>query len=478
MIVLWCLLAVAGGFVFVLVCNALRAGWRRPKPGPGQPPVAQQAQTQYAQGLGRMLACATVSRKGRYDDAEFAKLRAVVRELFPLVHARAEFRVFGADCWVYRIPGADPARAVMLMSHHDVAEVPDAADWMHPPFSGAVADGAVWGRGAVDTKGPLYAEFQAVEELLASGWTPPLDLYLASSHNEEIAGDGIPLAVEYFQEKGVAFDFILDEGGAVIAAPMPGISCQCAMIAVHEKGRCALNCRAEEAAGHGGLAGKSDTPVMRMAKFMAEMAAKPPFRRRLYPEVLAMFTQLCPYMHFPMRLVFANLWCFSPLLLRLMPQLNPQAGAMVGTLCAFNSVEGSTKAHACTASAFLRCVREDDLQDDLRAFRAAAANYGVTVEEGDEHEYHAPADLASPALAFVQQCAAAVFPDCACAPFLLPAGTDARHFSGLCRAVLRFAPIRLTPQQFASVHGKDENLDVQALADAVVFYKYLLANLP
>jgi len=73
--------------------------------------------------------------------------------------------------------------------------------------------------------------------------------------------------------------------------------------------------------------------------------------------------------------------------------------------------------------------------------------------------------------------AAAVFPQCACAPFLLPAGTDARHFSALCRSVLRFAPIDLTPDQFASVHGRNENLDVKALADAVVFYKYLLAHL-
>lgn len=477
MIAIWTALALAALFLLTLVFNALRAGLRRPRPGSGQPPIPENIRDGYAHGLGRMIACATVSHRGAYDDAEFAKLRDTVRALFPRFHACAEYRVFGEDCWVYRIPGADGARAVMLMSHHDVAEAGDAGAWDHPPFSGEVADGAVWGRGAVDTKGPLYAEFQAVEELLAEGWTPPCDFYLASSHNEEIAGDGIPLAVKYFQEKGVTFDFILDEGGAVIAPPMPGISQKCAMIAVHEKGRCSLGCRAEESASHGGLAGRSDTPVMRMAKFMTEMSARPPFRRRLYPEVRAMFTQLCPYMCFPLRLVFANLWCFSPLLLKLMPRLNPQAGAMVGTLCAFNSVEGSAKAHACSAEAFLRCVREEDLKADLAAFEAAAGRYGVTVERGGEYEYHAPADLSSPALAYVKECAAAVFPQCACAPFLLPAGTDARHFSALCRSVLRFAPIDLTPDQFASVHGRNENLDVKALADAVVFYKYLLAHL-
>ncbi|MEG2455428.1 MAG: hypothetical protein RSC08_04155, partial [Oscillospiraceae bacterium] len=52
------------------------------------------------------------------------------------------------------------------------------------------------------------------------------------------------------------------------------------------------------------------------------------------------------------------------------------------------------------------------------------------------------------------------------------------HFSDLCSAVLRFAPIDLNKQQFASVHGRDENLGVQALTDAVAFYRHLLTHLP
>ena len=202
MIVLWTVLALAALFLLVLVFNALWAGLRRPRPGSGQPPVPEAVRDEYARGLGRMISCATVSHRGEYDDTEFAKLRDTVRALFPRFHARAEYRVFGEDCWVYRIPGADGARAVMLMSHHDVAEAGDVGAWDHLPFSGEVADGAVWGRGAVDTKGPLYAELQAVEELLAEGWTPPCDFYLASSHNEEIAGDGIPPGRKVFSGKG------------------------------------------------------------------------------------------------------------------------------------------------------------------------------------------------------------------------------------------------------------------------------------
>lgn len=430
---------------------------------------------EYARGLGRMVSCATVSHRDGYDAAEFLKLRAVVEALFPRFHARAQRMIFSDDCWVYRLRGADGGRAVMLMSHHDVAEAPDPEQWAHPPFSGDVADGAVWGRGTVDTKGPLYAELAALEELLAGGWTPPCDVYLASSHNEEIAGDGIPKAVEYFKEQNIKLDFILDEGGAVIAAPMPGVSKKCAMVAVHEKGRCRALCRVEDAAGHAGLNPKTDTPVVRMARFIVEITERPPFRRKLYPEVRAMFTALAPHMTYPLRFVFSHLGLTESLLVGLMPKLNPQAGAMVGTLCAFTKVEGSDKAHCCTAEASLRCVREDDLAADLDALRGLAERHGVTVEVA-ENEYHPPADLDSPALAYVKDCISAVFPDVIPMPFLLPAGTDARHFSSLCRAVLRFAPIDLTSRQFASVHGRDENLDISALEKAVAFYKHLLTN--
>lgn len=333
-------------------------------------------------------------------------------------------------------------------------------------------EGAVWGRGTVDTKGPLYAELKALEELLSEGWAPKCDVYLASSHNEEYAGDGIPKAAEWFRDKKIKLDLVLDEGGAVIDAPLPGIVKKCAMVAVHEKGRCLVKCKAEEASFHGGLAPNVNTPVTRMAKFITDISEKPPFITRLYPEVAAMFSALAKDMSFPLRFVFSHLKLFGPLLVKLMPKLNPQAGAMVGTFCSFNAIEGSTT-HSCNADAFLRCVRRDDLDKDLLSFKAVATKYGVTAEVAD-NDYHTPADLNSPAFSMVQKCVTKIFPDAACAPFLLPAGSDARHFSELCSSVMRFAPIALNAQQFASVHGKNENLSVKALYDAVNFYKYLL----
>lgn len=64
----------------------------------------------------------------------------------------------------------------MVMSHHDVVE--STGDWQEEPFGGVIKDGKLWGRGTVDTKTPLFAEFSAIEELLLEGFEFPVNVYL------------------------------------------------------------------------------------------------------------------------------------------------------------------------------------------------------------------------------------------------------------------------------------------------------------
>ena len=296
----------------------------------------------YAVRLQKMIACRTVSKKDSFEPTEFHKLRQVVEELFPLVHQKMERMIFGDDCWIYRLPGADQNRNIMLMSHHDVVDVTEP--WDYDPY-GEICDGKLWGRGTVDTKTPLFAIFSALEELLEEGFQPPCNVYIGSSHNEEQAGDGIPKARDYFKENGITFEVVLDEGGAVIDPPIGGLTCKkCAMVAVHEKGKYYLECTAEEASGHAGLtAATNATSVERMASFIHAVMTESLFIRRINPQVKAMLEHLVPQCKFPMRLVFSNLWLFGGLLKRIMPKLSPQAGGLLGTICTFSEINGDRK---------------------------------------------------------------------------------------------------------------------------------------
>lgn len=425
---------------------------------------------QYAGRLAQMIRCRTVSVHGTYDDTEFAKLRAVAAKLFPLMHEKAKRYSFSQDCWVYRLPGTDSSRSIALMSHHDVVAAP--GEWSHPPFAGEIAEGKLWGRGTVDTKTSLFAEFSALEELLTEGWRPPVDVYLASSHNEELGGDGIPRALEWFKAQGVTFEIVLDEGGAVVEPPITGLTCAwCAGVAVHEKGRYWLSCTTR-AEGTGGFVYGVRTPVERMAAFINESASGKRFIRRLNPQLRAMFAHLVPYCKPPLRLVLKNLWLTGGLLVRLLPRFSAEAGELLGTTCAFSKVDGNRG--RCTATASFRAVDRGDMERDLAALRAAAEKYGVEIEVDPASEYHEPADLASPAFAYTLDCIRTIFPDAPPMPYTLPAMTDSRWLTEICPCVLRFAPIRLSRQQLASVHCANENIDLEAIADAAAFYRTFL----
>ena len=105
-----------------------------------------------------------------------------------------------------------------------------------------------------------------------------------------------------------------------------------------------------------------------------------------------------------------------------------------------------------------------------------AKKYDITVEVDAKSEYHEPADMTKPQLAYTFACIKKIFPEYPPIPMILPAGTDARHFTEICPCVIRFAPIRLSAQQLASVHSENENIDVDAIGYAVAFYKRFIRD--
>ena len=474
MIVLYIIFAAVLLLAAVLLVNtALQT--RSARKLEGQHPTFTDAELEaYGNTFARMLRCATVSVAGGHDDTEFAKLRSVVEEDFPLLHQKAERRLLAEDCWMYKIPGKDPSRNILLMSHHDV--VPADTDWTMPAFDGIIKDGKVYGRGAADTKGSLCAILFAAEEMLRAGVTPPVNFYIVSSHNEELGGNGMAATLAYCQENGITFEVILDEGGAIVEPPLLGMDCEmCAMVAVHEKGRLKVKCTVKNESSHVSLTAFKGNPVERMSQFIHEITTKNVFIRRLHPQTRGLFTGLAPYCKLPMKLLLSNLWLFGGLLTKILPKLNATAGGMVGTTCNFQTIQGSVNSKVCTASVMLRNINEEDLKADYAAFKAVADKYGITLET-QRDEYYAPADMDSPAYRYTMDCLAKVFPRFPAAPYILPAGTDAWRLTPVCNCVLRFAPTRMSKQQLGSIHAADENLDISAIAEAAAFYRYFVEN--
>ena len=142
-----------------------------------------------------LLSIPTVSYadESRMDASVFDEFHSALERLYPKTHERLERDVIARHSLLYRWPGASSEDPLVLMAHMDVVPVVEA-EWQHPPFGAEIVgegeDAELHARGAIDDKGSLVAIFEAVETLVAEGFTPARDIYLSFGHNEETAGDG------------------------------------------------------------------------------------------------------------------------------------------------------------------------------------------------------------------------------------------------------------------------------------------------
>ena len=430
----------------------------------------------YVEKLSRMVNCKTVWSHDA-NRAEFDRFYEELKDLFPNLAARARRMTFGGGCFFYVIEGANARKNILLMSHHDVVD--GGEGWETDPFRAVEKDGYLYGRGTIDTKTPLFAELQACEELLAEGHDfAGINVYIGSSNNEELCGDGMVLAAQYFKEQGIRFDTLLDEGGAITEGQIPGVKCKSAVVAVHEKSRHLFRCTAElSAKGHGGFGGAKDSAVERLSKFIAEVSQKSKtiYKGKFYPEVRATFERHVPYMQFPMNFLFGNIGLFAPIIKKIMMGI-PAASAMLSTGLSFTTLQAGCpldpqiRAKRAETTMFLRCVREEDLYAGLEKIKDIAKKYGVTIEEV-ERDYCKPTDFHGEAYRTVEALLHENFPDVAVVPFLLTAGTDARRFTDIADNILRFAPIDLNKKQFATIHEANEHIGIENIGQCVMFYK-------
>ena len=390
------------------------------------------------------------------------------------MHEKLERTVIDGNL-LYYWKGKSSEKPILLMSHQDV--VPAEGEWLHEPFSGDIADGKVWGRGASDTKCSVMAFFEAVEELLREGYTPECDVYLASSCTEEWAGDGAPKIVEELKRRGVELFIVCDEGGGIISEPIGGIKGNFAMVGVFEKGKADVKFTARSTGGHASAPAKN-TPIARLAAFVNEVETHTPFKRKFLPEVSAMFARLAPYAPFGLKLVMGNLWLFAPIMKPVLGKISAQAGAMLQTTIAFTMQSGSDAYNVlpqeATLGANMRFIPHQGEKESLEIIKALAAKHGLETEIVHSNDYTEPVDINGEAFKLVEKVIGETFPGLPVSPYVMTGATDAQFYQPICPSCIRFAPVIYGPEQMKGMHGLNENIEYNCLPGAVSFYQNLI----
>lgn len=419
------------------------------------------------------------------EPTPFAALHAYLKAQFPRAHGSLLREVVGGGSLLYTWPGVDTSLPVLLLlSHLDVVPV-DAADlprWTHPPFAGRVADGYLWGRGAMDVKVTATALLEAVEGLLSEGFRPSRTVMLAFGHDEEIGGrEGAAKVAALLKTRGVQAELILDEGLTLTEGLVRGLDQPAALIGIAEKGYATLLLSARSEGGHSSMP-PALTPVSRLARALTRVAERP-FAAELDGVTEELVRHLGPHMGVGQRLALANLWLTRWLVAQRFAA-RPQTNALVRTTLAATLFQGGIKANALPGSAqatlSARIHPRDSIAKVLAHVRAAIDDPQVTVAVKTEtaHEPTPPSPLDSPAYARVARAIREVFPEALVAPGLFLGFTDSYHYraAGLSRNVYRFSPLWLRPEDTARFHGVDERVAVSHYPRMIAFYRQIIVN--
>jgi acetylornithine deacetylase/succinyl-diaminopimelate desuccinylase-like protein len=363
----------------------------------------------------------------------------------------------GRASTVARIEGEDPSRPALLIHGHTDVVPANAADWTHDPFSGEIADGCVWGRGAVDMKDMDAMTLAVVRDRLRSGRRPPRDIVLAFLADEEAGGtygarflvdkhpglfDGVTEAIS---EVG-GFSFTVNEQRRLY------------LIQTAEKGMHWMKLTVAGTAGHGSMIHR-DNAITELSEAVARLGRHAfPVRvtrtTRAFLDELgdALGTELDPE---NMEGTLAKLGGIAKLIgATLSNTANPtqlNAGYKV------NVIPGEATAHV--DGRFLPGFEEEFLADIDRIL-------GPDVRREDVHADKAlETSFDGTLVAAMQSALLAEDPAAKAIPYMLSGGTDAKSFDDLGIRGFGFAPLKLPPElDFAGMfHGVDERVPVDAL---------------
>ena len=296
-----------------------------------------------AKRLGAAIQFKTISHAepSKMDAKAFLDFALWLEQTYGRAHQILQKKTVGDHTLLFEWPGKQKELPpILLMAHYDVVPIEPGTqgDWKYPAFSGMVAEKKVWGRGAIDDKGPLIGIFEAVEGLMQSGYQPERTVYFAFGHDEEVGGNAGNLKIaERFKAEGVRLAWVLDEGLVITDGIMAGVKPPVALIGIAEKGYLSLSLRARGEGGHSSMP-PAHSAVGKLAKAIT-LLEENPFDAGLDGPAEKLFEAVGPELDFGKRLLFANLWLFESLVVGELAK-KPATNALVRTTIAATMFQG------------------------------------------------------------------------------------------------------------------------------------------
>lgn len=404
----------------------------------------------------------------------FTALHEFLRSSFPLVFRTGSCETVGYSLCI-TLPGTDESlKPALFMAHQDVVPVIPGTeqDWLHPPFSGDIADGFIWGRGAMDIKQMLIGILEAAEYHLRAGKRFRRTVILAFGEDEETRSTGTMAISRLLEERGVELEFVLDEGaGDVIEASdygAPGV-CVCP-IGIYEKGYADLKLSVKSRGGHSSNPFRG-TSLGVLAKAITAVLEHP-LPPHLPDCVREALRQLAPAIQTEPMASYVK-------------DLDKHAGDIVQWFLAHESLyhqvqttiaptqispgapAGNVMPQAMEAVINFRLAPPDTPESLLQHYRKWI-DPGVELEFVQQIAPSRPSEIDSYGYRSLKKVLEHYFAPLTFIPVQNRGATDARFYENVCRCCLRFGPFLEEEALSAEgIHGTNERISIRAYLQGI-----------
>ena len=419
------------------------------------------------------------------DWAPFDEFHAMLEKAYPLMHEKLDKQIISTRSLLYHWKSEHPEKEpIALLSHQDVVPVTPGTedDWKYPAYSGEIAEGFLWGRGAIDMKNHLIGVCEAVETLLEEGYVPERDVYICFGHNEEVMAEGeicgADCMMRWFKERGIKLDSVLDEGGAILEAKVDKvIDGHLAGVGIAEKGHVDFEISVNAKGGHSSQPPKHSA-LGELSRIVCKLENNQ-FKAELTPQLYSLFNEIGKNTTYPVRCVMSNLPVLKPLITKICSEIPPVA-SMMRTTTAVTMANGSPAPNVlpqkATVNVNFRIMPGQTIEDvEAHIRKIAGPKAEIRMVSGKNPSKISPTD--SRAFNAIREICKEMDPKAIVAPYLVMGGTDARNYEDVCDNIYRYSPFLMDTALLLTCHGTNERIPLTSLKDGVVFFKKYIREL-
>ncbi|QTM99012.1 M20/M25/M40 family metallo-hydrolase [Sediminibacillus dalangtanensis] len=414
----------------------------------------------------------------QFSYSEFDGFLGFLEESYPLVHEQLHLDKVNEYGLIYRWQGSEETKEpIGLTAHYDVVPVLEGTEtaWGQSPFSGEVVDGKIWGRGTLDDKIGVIGILEAVENLLSEDFQPERDVYLLFGFDEEVGGEkGAQAIAEELKQRNIKFEFILDEGGAIIDGMVPGLDNPVGVVGLSEKGMATAELSTEGSGGHSSQP-ENRTNIGRIARAITKLE-RAQFPADLQGPAEELLAYTAPEMKGAMKYIFANQAIFEPVIESILLE-KPATAALLRTTIAPTIFQAGEQYNAlpekASAVVNLRVMPGDSLAD-VQSFIEETIDDDLVHVSVTGNEASSVSSVDNWHFKTIQQAARNAYPDAVIAPYLMFAGSDARHYDGIADNTYRFLPVLITAEDLNRMHGSNEHISIDNYFHAISFYREII----